>query len=68
MDKKYVKLEWPEIQEYMTHPNYHEECYFDPSKDAWFIPVEWIDEIDEEDEEDWMIDGPSIGDLEDAMG
>ena len=29
---KYVKVEWPEIQDYMDNPEYPEECYFDPEK------------------------------------
>ena len=24
---KYVKVEWPEIQDYMDNPEYPEECY-----------------------------------------
>ena len=38
---KYKKVLWPEIQDYMNHPDYPEECYFDPKKDCWFIPEEW---------------------------
>lgn len=38
---KYIKVEWPEIQDYMNHPKYNEECYFDPDKNCWFIPEEW---------------------------
>jgi hypothetical protein len=42
--KKYIILNWPEIQDYMDHPGYAEECYYDPEKDVWFIPEEWYDE------------------------
>ena len=38
---KYVKIEWPEIQDYMDNPDYPEKCYFDPDKNVWFIPEEW---------------------------
>lgn len=38
---KYIKVEWPEIQNYMDNPNYPEECYFDPEKNVWFIPENW---------------------------
>ena len=60
---KYVKVEWPEIQEYMDRPDYNENCYFDPRRNCWFIPEAW-DEVLQEEEE-W---GGDIGDLEDAMG
>lgn len=35
--EKYIKIDWPEIQEYMDDPNYPEEFYFDPDKNAWFV-------------------------------
>lgn len=38
---RYIKVEWPEIQDYMDNPNYSEECYFDSQKNCWFIPEEW---------------------------
>lgn len=40
--KKYFKVEWPEIQEYMDYGSYSEECFFDPQKNVWFIPEDWI--------------------------
>lgn len=43
---KYLAVGWPEIQEYMDHPDYPEECYFDPKKDTWFIPESWEEEIE----------------------
>ena len=33
--KMYVKLEWPECQDFMEE--YREELYFDPNKNVWFI-------------------------------
>ena len=41
-------------------------CYYDSEKGVWFIPEEWT--FEETDEEDWPIDGPSIGDLDNALG
>ena len=41
MNKKYIKIEWPDIQKYMEHPDYPEDCYFDPNKNVWFIPESW---------------------------
>lgn len=41
----YIKIEWPEIQQYMSHPKYPEDCYFDPFKNVWFIPEEWEEEL-----------------------
>ena len=57
---KYIKVEWPEIQDYMTHPNWKKDHYYDPHKDAWFIPEDW--------EPCNLGLGGDIGDLEDAMG
>ena len=57
---KYVKVEWPEIQDYMDHPDYDEDCYFDPDKNVWFVPDIW--------EPDYLGLGGDIGDLDDALG
>lgn len=57
---KYIKLGWPEIQAYMDNEDYPTDCYYDPQKDAWFIPESWVNEI----ENNWG----DIGDLDDAMG
>ena len=38
---KYIKVEWPEIQDYMERSDYKEEVYFDPNKNCWFIPENW---------------------------
>ena len=64
---KYIKVQWPEIQDYMDKPDYPDESYFDPQKNSWFIPEEWKNYIPEYEDDEW-VDGPSIGDLEDAMG
>lgn len=61
---KYIKVEWPEIQDYMDNPDYLEESFYDPKKNAWFIPDWWETEKELEDE----FSGGDIGDLEDAMG
>ena len=50
---KYVRVEWPEIQDYMDNPEYPEECYFDPEKNAWFIPDWW--ETEKELENDFKM-------------
>lgn len=42
MLEMFIRVEWPEIQYYMDHPNYKEDCYFDSSKNSWFVPEEWI--------------------------
>lgn len=50
---KYVKVEWPEIQDYMDNPEYPEECFFDPEKNVWFIPDWW--ETEKELENDFKM-------------
>ena len=35
---KYIKVNWPEIQNYMMNPKYSEEVSYDPLKDCWFVP------------------------------
>lgn len=64
---RYVKVLWPEIQDYMNRPDYNEYVSYDSRKNCWFIPEEWILE-DEIEDEMMYIDGSSIGDLEDTMG
>jgi hypothetical protein len=61
---KYIKVEWPEIQDYMDNPEYPEECFFDPKKNVWFIPEWWEAEKELEDE----FSGGGMRDLEDAIG
>ena len=62
MSTKYVMVDWPDIQQYMEHPDYPEYCYYDPKKDVWFIPETWEDWVEEAEI------GGDIGDLEDALG
>ena len=57
---KYIKVNWPEIQDYMHHPDYNKEVSYDARNNCWFVPEEWKDEFYE--------DPYGIGDLEDAMG
>lgn len=35
---KYIKMEWPEIQNYMGEPDYPDGVYYDPQRDSWFVP------------------------------
>lgn len=69
----YIKLDWPEVQDYMEDSRFYEEMYFDPNKNAWFIPGWLKNEIDNKKYgspnryDIWGI-GPDIGDLDDAMG
>lgn len=41
--KKYIELDWPEIQDYMTNPGYPEEVGFDPQRNKWYIPEKWYE-------------------------
>lgn len=67
---KYIAIEWPEIQDYMSRRDFKENSYFDPTKNVWLIPEAWLDPYadlsDEELKEEfeyWC-----GGDLDDAMG
>lgn len=60
---KYIKVDWPEVQDYMMRQDFSEESYFDPRKNVWFVPEVWEEELNEQFE-----DPDGIGDLEDAMG
>ena len=35
---KYIRVEWPEIQDYMFNPRYSEEVSYDSQKNYWFVP------------------------------
>ena len=48
---KYVKVGWPEIQDYMCLSDFQEESFYDPQKDVWFIPDWW--ETEKELEKDF---------------
>ena len=47
----YEKVDWPDIQEFMEDYDYTDRVYFDPEKNAWFVPEDMIKkyEIKEED-------------------
>lgn len=38
---KYKLVTWPEIQGYMNHPDYKEDCYFCAEDNVWFVPEDW---------------------------
>ena len=43
---KYIKVEWPEIQDYWLYGqnnivDYDSYYYFDPVKNCWFVPEDW---------------------------
>lgn len=42
---KYELVTWPEIQDYMESPRYPTDVYFDPDKNAWFVPEDLEEEI-----------------------
>ena len=66
--KKYVKIEWPEIQDYMSNPEYNEECYFDPRKNCWFIPDTWEPDIQYEEPKLGTKEYFDLHDCYDAIG
>ena len=39
--ERYIKVEWPEIQEFQTEEisdeDYTENVYYDPEHDVWFV-------------------------------
>ena len=42
---KYIKVEWPEIQDYMLLDCFNlKEVGYDPNLDCWFVPEEWTDD------------------------
>ena len=62
---KYIKVEWPEIQDYWLYGqnnivDYDSYYYFDPVKNCWFVPEDW-----KPYDSDLAGD---IGDLDNAMG
>ena len=64
---KYIKLEWPEIQDYMHHPNYQEECFYDASRNVWFVPEDW-EPYEEEEPEIGTKEYFNLHDCYDAIG
>lgn len=75
---KYIRIGWPEIQDYMNNPGFPKDCLFDPEKNKQAIPEDWepgyleLKEVKENVFKSLMEDyselGGDIGDLEDAMG
>lgn len=41
MNERYIKVIWPEIQDYMDHPRY-KECYIAQSLDSDIIMSEYM--------------------------
>ena len=40
--KKYIEIEWPDIQGYMDNPKWDEDVGFDPVKNVWYVPEDII--------------------------
>lgn len=59
---KYVKVEWPEIQDYMLRYDYPEDSFYDPVHNVWFIPETWVE--DEEFEGIYISDDIKLSDLD----
>ena len=38
----YEKVDWPNIQEFMEDYDYADRVYFDPEKNAWFVPEDMV--------------------------
>ena len=38
----YELVDWPDIQEFMEDYDYTDRVYFDPEKNAWFVPEDMI--------------------------
>ena len=69
---KYIAIEWPEIQDYMSRKDFKEGSYFDSTKNVWLIPEVWLDPYtdlsDEELKEEFEYWNGGEGDLDDALG
>ena len=35
---KYIKIDWPEYQYFMEHPDFREICFFCAEDNSYFIP------------------------------
>ena len=44
---KYIKTDWPEYQEFMERPDFHERCFFCAEDNSYFIPEDLYNEIDD---------------------
>ena len=47
----YEKVDWPDIQEFMEDYDYTDRVYFDPEKNAWFVPEDMIKKHEIKEEE-----------------
>lgn len=65
---KYIAVEWPEIQDYMMRADYSEKSYFDPIKNTWLIPEDWLDEELDEEPEFGTVEFFNLHDCWDAIG
>ena len=43
---KYIKVSWPEYQEYMEHPYFRERSYYITEDNSYMIPEDLINEVD----------------------
>lgn len=44
---KYLKVEWPEYQMYMEHPEFYSDCFYCAGDDSYFIPEEIYSSYDD---------------------
>ena len=40
---KYIKVDWPEYQEFMEYPDFREICFFCAEDNSYFIPEDLYD-------------------------
>ena len=69
---KYIKVEWPEIQDYMLYGQMNvvdsdSYIYFDPTNNCWFVPEDW-DPYEEEEPEIGTKEYFDLHDCYDAIG
>lgn len=43
---KYIKVNWPEYQEYMEHPYFREMSYYHANDNSYFIPEDLINQVE----------------------
>jgi hypothetical protein len=43
---RYVKVEWPHIQDFMEESGYDDAVRYDPDHDEYFLPVKFIEELE----------------------
>lgn len=42
---KYIKVDWPEYQEFMELPNFREECYLLADENSYMVPENIYEEV-----------------------